>query len=63
MVGGIGGQIDAALGVQRGDPRRARRHPLADQAGRRGRVVLEDQDARAPMPTTAFALVDPARRR
>ena len=45
MVGGIGGEVDAGLRVQRGDPGRARRHPLADQAGGGGGVVLEDQDA------------------
>ena len=60
MVGGVVGEVDADLRVQRGDPGRARRHALADQAGGRGRVVLEDQDTwphRSPA-----ALVEPCRR-
>ena len=45
MTGGILRQVDAGLRVERRHLGGARRHPLADESGRRGRVMLEDQDA------------------
>ena len=63
MVGGVGGEVDAGLRVQGGHPGRARRHPLADQAGGRGRVVLEDQDARPHRPPAPVSLILVAGRR
>jgi hypothetical protein len=46
MLGGVRRQLDASLRSQRGHARRPCRHPLADQPGGRGRVVLEHQDPR-----------------